>query len=335
LSFINALIDNYDFSRYVPDIKIRSPKTFIIGIQEFESFIENNGLRLMVFEEKDYNKIRKAFLRGRLSNELISKLTFLVGIIKKPIAIRSSGIFEDSLTQPFAGIFDTYLLPNNHPDQNERIRQLTDAIKLVYSSAYSATAKGYVKAINYSIEDEKMGIVIQEVVGNQFGNLFYPHISGVAQSYNFYPFAHMKPEEGFGLAAVGLGRYVVEGNKAYRFSPMYPGTEINTPKNQFNNSQLRFYAIDMEKKSPNLLEGEIAGLTLEEIGVAEKQGNLNHAASTYVPDSNTIYPGITKSGPRIVNFANILRYNYIPLAKTLDVVLKLGRDAMGTAVEIE
>jgi len=335
LSFINALIDNYDFSRYVPDIKIRSPKTFIIGIQEFESFIENNDLGLMVFEEKNYSKIRRAFLRGRLSNELISKLTFLVGIIKKPIAIRSSGMFEDSLTQPFAGIFDTYLLPNNHPDQNERIRQLTDAIKLVYASAYSANAKGYVKAINYNIEDEKMAIVIQEAVGNRYGNLYYPHISGVAQSYNFYPFAHMKPEEGFGLAAVGLGRYVVEGNRAYRFSPMYPGTEINSPKDQFKNSQLRFYAVDLANPDPDLLKGEMAGLTFQDISVSEKQGTLAHSASTYVPDSNSIYPGITKRGSRIVNFANILRYNYIPLAKTLDVVLKLGRDAMGTAVEIE
>ena len=335
LSFLNALIDNYDFSRYVPDIKIRSPKTFIIGIQEFESFIENNDLGLMIFEEKNFNKIRKAFLRGRLSEELISKLTFLAGIIKKPIAVRSSGMFEDSLTQPFAGIFDTYLLPNNHSDKNERIKQLTDAIKLVYASAYSATALGYVKAINYNIEDEKMAIVIQEVVGNQYGKLYYPHISGVAQSYNFYPFAHMKPDEGFGIAAVGLGRYVVEGNRAYRFSPKYPGTEINSPKDQFNNSQLRFYAIDLDNPNPDLLKGEMAGLTFQDISVSEKQGTLTHLASTYIPESNSIYPGITKPGPRIINFANILRYNYIPLAKTLDVMLKLGRDAMGTAVEIE
>lgn len=335
LSFINALIDNYDFSRYVPDIRIRSPKTFIVGTQEFDSFIKNNGLGTIIFEEQNFNKIRRAFLRGRLSDDLLSKLKFLLEIIRKPIAIRSSGMFEDSLTQPFAGIFDTYLLPNNHVDKKERLKIVTDAIKLVFASAYSSTAKGYVKAINYKIEDEKMAVVIQEVVGNQFDKLYYPHISGVAQSYNFYPFAHMKPEEGYGLAAVGLGRYVVEGNRAYRFSPRYPGTEINSPLNQFKNSQLRFYSIDMDRISPNLLEGEIAGLTLQEISVAEKHGNLKHAASTYFPENNSIYPGISKPGPRLVNFANILRYNYIPLAKTLDTVLKLGKDAMGTAVEIE
>ncbi len=335
LSFINALIDNYNFSKIIPDIHIRTPKTFIIGIQEFETFIENNGLGLMVLEEKNFNKIRNAFLHGQLTDELIGKLRFLIETLKKPLAIRSSGMFEDSLTQPFAGIFDTYLLPNNHPDQTKRLKQVTDAIKLVFASAYSSTAKGYVKAINYNIEDERMAIVIQEVVGNQYDNVFYPHISGVGQSYNFYPFSHMKPEEGFGLAAVGLGKYVVEGNRTYRFSPKYPGTEINSPKDQFRNSQLQFYSIDLGKQKPNLLEGEMAGLTLQDISVAEKQGTLNHSASTYIPESNTIYPGIVKPGPRIVNFANILRYNYISLAKTLEVVLELCRDAMGTAVEIE
>ncbi len=212
---------------------------------------------------------------------------------------------------------------------------MKEAIKLVFASAFSTTARGYVKAINYKIEDEKMAVVIQETVGNQYGSYFYPHISGVAQSYNFYPFAHMKPEEGFGLAAVGLGKYVVEGNRAYRFSPRYPGTEINSPKDQFRNSQVKFYAVDLKNKTPNLLEGEIAGLTLEDIGVSEKHKTLNHCVSTYNSESNTIYPGLTRPGPRIVNFANILRYNYVPLAKTLEVVLELGKDAMGTAVEIE
>jgi len=335
LSFINALIDNYDFTRYIPDIRIRSPKTLIIGTQEFENFLDINDLGLMVFQETSDDKIRKAFLRARLSDELVAKLSYLIGNIKKPIAIRSSGMFEDSLTQPFAGIFDTYLLPNSHPDQNERLKQLTDAIKLVFASAFSSTAKGYVKAINYKIEEERMAIVIQEVVGNEFGHLFYPHISGVAQSYNYYPFSHMKPEEGFGIAAVGLGKYVVEGNRAYRFSPCYPGTEINSPRDQFHNSQVRFYAIDMENINPDLLEGEAAGLTLQDITVAENQGTLRHTASTYIPENNSIYPGISKPGPRIINFANILRYNYIPLAKTLELVLELGKDAMGTAVEIE
>lgn len=335
LSFINALIDNYDFKRILPSINIRSPKTFIIGIQEFESFIQRNKLEHLIYEEAGYEKVQKAFLAGVLSPELRSKLSHILKLISKPIAIRSSGMFEDSLTQPFAGIFDTYLMPNSHPDHAERLKQVGDAIKLVFASAYSATAKGYVRAINYKIEDEKMAVVIQEVVGNQYENLFYPHVSGVAQSYNYYPFSHMKPEEGFGIAGVGLGKYVVEGNRAYRFSPKYPSLEINSPLDQFRNSQVKFYAVNLDNKIPDLLKGETAGLAFEDLSVAEKHKTLTHSVSTYDPQNNTIHPGMSRKGSRIVNFANILKYNYIPLAQTLDTVLELGRDAMGTEVEIE
>ena len=180
-----------------------------------------------------------------------------------------------------------------------------------------------------------MAVVIQEVVGNQFENYYYPHISGVAQSYNFYPFAHMKPEEGFAIMALGLGRYVVDGNKAYRFSPHYPGTEINSTKDQFRNSQINFYAVDLNKQNLNLLEGEMAGLAELDIEVAERHGSLKHCVSVYNAESDNMYPGLSKAGPRIVNFANVVRYNYIPLAKTIELVLGLGKDAMGNAVEIE
>ncbi len=335
LAFIDALIHNFNFSKYIPDVKIRTPKTFVIGTHEFESFLKNNYIAPALLINNDYDEIKKQFINGKLSSSLQKKLTNLLGIIKKPIAVRSSGMFEDSLTQPFAGIFETYLLPNNHPDIDIRIKQAEEAIKLVMASVFSNTAKGYVKAIDFKIEEEKMAVIIQEVVGNKFDDLYYPHLSGVAQSYNFYPFSHMKPEEGFAIAAAGLGKYVVEGNKAYRFSPKYPSTEINSTKDQFKNSQVKFYAVDLNKENLNLLDGELAGLSENEISTAEKQGTLKHLASVYNPDNNTVYPGISKQGPRIVNFANILKYNYISLAKTIDLVLKLGKDAMGTAIEIE
>jgi hypothetical protein len=335
LAFINALIHNYEFNKHIPDIRIRTPKTFIIGTQEYENFLKEHKLSEVIYDEQDYHKIREIFLKHKLSEELRSKLKYLLTLLTKPIAVRSSSLFEDSLTQPFAGIFETYLLPNSHPDEKKRFQQLCDAIKLVFASVFSNTAKGYVRAVNFNIEDEKMAVIIQEVVGNKFDHLYYPHISGVAQSYNFYPFAHMKPEEGFAVAAVGLGKYVVEGNKAYRFSPKYPNIEINSTKDQFKNSQMKFYAVDLRNQEPNLLEGEMEGLAFEDIMVAEKQGTLKHCVSVYNPDNNIIYPGLSKQGPRIVNFANILKYNYIPLAKTLEVVLELGRESMGTDVEIE
>jgi len=206
---------------------------------------------------------------------------------------------------------------------------------LVFASIYSPEARGYIEAVNYKIEEEKMAVVIQEVVGKQYGDYFYPHISGVAQSYNFYPYAHMKPEEGFAVLAVGLGKTVVDGEKAYRFSPKYPSTEICSPKDQFLNSQVEFYAVDMNKKDVNLMEGDMAGLAKLDIYEAEMHGNLRHCASVYDADNNIIIPGLTQHGPRIVDFANILKYNYIPLTQTIDVVLDVVKEAMGSPVEIE
>lgn len=335
LAFINSLIYNFNFSKHVPDINIRSPKTLVIGTNEFERFIERNTFREILSSGIDYESIKILFIKGKLGETLIKRLKTILKKITNPIAIRSSGLFEDSLIQPFAGIFDTFLLPNNHPDINVRLEQTLNAIKLVYASVYSPVAKAYIEAVSYKIEDEKMAIILQEVVGNTYGNYYYPHISGVALSYNYYPFGHMKPEEGFALAAVGLGKYVVEGEKAYRFSPKYPQTEINSPKDQFKNSQLKFYAVDLGKKDLNLLEGDTAGLSYLDIDVAEAHNNIKHCASVYDADNNSISPGVDKPGPRIINFANILKYNYTPLAKTIETVLDVVQEALGSPVEIE
>ncbi len=335
LAFINTLIYNYDFSKYVPNINIKAPRTSVIGTEEFEYFMERNKLYDVVYGEITYDEIKQKFLEGNLTDTLIKKLKIILELIRKPIAIRSSGLFEDSQMQPFAGIFETYILPNNHPQFNVRLQQTMDAIKLVFASVFSKTARDYIKAVNYQIEEEKMAVVIQEVVGNQYDDVFYPHISGVAQSYNYYPVSHMKPEEGFAVAALGLGKYVVEGERAYRFSPKYPNTEINSPKDQNKNSQVNFFAVDLKKQALNLLEGDMAGLRRLDIDDAERHGTLRHCASVYNPENNAISPGLNQYGPRIVNFANILKYNYIPLAKTIEVVLDVVKEAMGTPVEIE
>ncbi|KAF0199057.1 MAG: pyruvate phosphate dikinase PEP/pyruvate-binding protein [Bacteroidetes bacterium] len=335
LAFINTLINNFDFEQLLPNIRIRTPKTSIIGTDEFEYFIERNKLHDKVVNSLDYEEIKILFMNASLTETLVKRLRILLKHITNPIAIRSSGLFEDSLMQPFAGIFETYLLPNNDPDFNTRLQQTMDAIKLVYASVYSKIARGYIEAIHYKIEEEKMAVIIQEVVGNRFENVYYPHISGVAQSYNYYPFAHMKPEEGFAVAALGLGKQVVEGEKAYRFSPKYPSTEINSPQDQFKNSQVDFFAVDLNKKEINLLEGDTAGLIKLEIEDAERHGNLRHMASVYDYENHRIVPGLTQPGPRIINFSNILKYNYIPLAGAIDVVLDVVKEAMGAPVEIE
>lgn len=335
LAFINTLIYNYDFSQHVQNIRIRTPKTSIIGTDEFEYFLDRNKLREFGVFEEDYQKIKETFLQGKLTDTLIRRLKLIIKTITKPLAVRSSGLFEDSLNQPFAGIFETYLIPNIHPDPGVRLQQLMDAIKLVYASVYSKVAKGYIEAINYKIEQEKMAVVIQEVVGNQYEDVYYPHISGVAQSYNYYPYGHMTPEEGFAVAAVGLGRYVVEGEKAFRFSPLYPNLEINSSKDQLKGSQVHFYAVDLKKTDVNLLDGEDAGLRKVDIYDAEMHGTLKHLASVYSADNNRITAGLNQPGPRVVNFADILKYNYIPLAKTIEVVIDVVKEALGSPVEIE
>ncbi len=260
LAFINTLIYSFELGRLLPGINIKAAVTAIIGTDEFDMFMERNHLWNSVKEEKDFDALQRLFLEGNLSYTLEKELRIYLKHIEKPLAVRSSSLFEDSLSQPFSGIFGTYLLPNNHPDFEVRLRQLAQAIKLVFSSIYSRSARTYFEAINYKIELEKMAIVIQEVVGNRFGDAFYPHISGTAQSFNFYPVAHMTPQDGVAVVAVGLGHYVVEGERAFRFSPAYPNLDIISQQDLYRNSQVHFYAVDMKKKDLNLLDGENAGL---------------------------------------------------------------------------
>ncbi|MDD5570048.1 MAG: PEP/pyruvate-binding domain-containing protein [Bacteroidales bacterium] len=334
LAFITTLVYNFDFSKIIPGIKIRTPKTSIIGTDEFVLFLERNDLK-KVYTEKNHNVIKEWFLNGQLSESLMIKLEKLLNVITNPVAIRSSSLFEDSLMQPFSGIFDTILLPNSHPDIRVRVQQAANAIKLVYASIFSDNARAYFEAVNYKIEEEKMGIIIQEVVGNKYENYYYPHISGVAQSYNFYPFAHMEPEEGFAVTGIGLGKYIVEGEKAFRFSPKYPSVEINSTKDQIRNSQLSFYAVDTNRHDINIMEGEEAGLIRLDIDEAERHGNLKHCASVYDAANDRIVPGIETPGPRLLNFANIMKYDYIPLARTIDSLLGIIKEAMGSPIEIE
>jgi len=335
LAFVNTLIYSFELGRLLPGINIKTPVTAIIGTDEFDMFMERNHLWDKIKEEKEFDLLQKLFLEGSLSYTLEKELKIFIRLISKPLAVRSSSLFEDSMSQPFSGIFGTYLLPNNNPDPEIRLKQLSEAIKLVFSSIYSRNARTYFDAINYKIEQEKMAIVIQEVVGNRFDDTFYPHISGTAQSFNFYPIAHMKPQDGFAVIAVGLGHYVVEGERAFRFSPAYPSLDIISHTDLYKNSQVRFYAVDMAKKELNLLEGENAGLITLDISQAEKHGTLKHSASVLNTDNDTIIPGLDVPGPRVINFADILKYEYVPLASTIRVVLDVVTEAFGSPVEIE
>ncbi|MBN1952916.1 MAG: hypothetical protein JW801_17055 [Bacteroidales bacterium] len=337
LAFINALINNLDFSPITQRINISSPKTVIIGTDEFDYFMEHNRLYKKVQEKgADYLEIRKRFAEAKLSIGLMEKLKVFIDQIDKPIAVRSSSLLEDSVSQPFAGIFDTYIVPYTGQNKRQVLTKLAKAIKLVFSSIFSDDSKAYFRAIHHKTEEEKMGVVLQELVGEQYENYYYPHISGVAQSYNYYPVAHMSPEEGFAVIAMGLGTYVVGGKNSYRFSPKYPLVEMYTTKDLINSSQVSFYVLDLYKKDIDyVLDGELASLSLLDISEAEKHGTMKHLASVYNAANDRIEAGLSKPGRRILNFADILKYDYVPLADTIQIMLKTIKDALGSPVEIE
>ncbi len=336
LVFVNKLVHSLGIDSKFPDINIKTPITFIIGTDTFDEFIDKNDLRKYIFQSNfDYQELKKIFIKSWLSDELVDKLRKIVKKIRKPLAVRSSGLFEDSLMQPFAGVFETYIIPNAHDECEFRLKQLIEAVKLVYASVFSPGTRNYIEAIDYKIEEEKMAVVIQEVVGERYGNYYYPHVSGTAQSYNYYPFSYIKPEDGLASLALGLGVYVVGGGKSFHFSPKYPKLSNYSLKALVNNSQTYFYAVDLSKTELNLLEGENAGLKKLDIYDSEKHGTLKHLVSVYDADNNTLYPGLDKYGQRVLDFANILKYNYMPLSETLIGILDIVKEAMGSPVEIE
>ncbi len=336
VAFIHSLLSRMDLDSLVPEANIRIPRSAIIGTEEFTSFISRHGLRQMVERDEDDDAIKQRFLQGALSPELTAKLRlFLTKHGKVPLAVRSSGLLEDSLSHPFAGLYNTFFLPNNHPDLTVREGQLIEAIKLVYASVYSKAARSYFAAIDYKIEEEQMAILIQELSGRQFGDRFYPHISGVAQSFNYYPLAYTQPQDGIANIAVGLGKYVVEGGRTYRFAPPYPEMDMLPPREQLRATQKQFYALDMSRTSVDLYSGESSTLLTLDIQQAEKDGALWHCASVWDANDERIRDGLDYPGPRIVNFRNVLKYDQFPLPLILQHLLRLIRDAMETPVEIE
>ncbi|HHD82568.1 MAG TPA: response regulator [Bacteroidetes bacterium] len=334
IAFLNSLIVNLDLDRKFDDITIKIPKTSIIGTDEYDIFMEQNNLQELISCNSD-EKIMKRFLKGNLSPDLKYKLDQFISNINYPLAVRSSSLFEDSQSQPFAGVYATYMLPNNHKNKKVRLKQLEDAIKLVYASVFMKSARSYIESLDYKIEEEKMGVIIQEIVGKQHDDYYYPHFSGVTESYNFYPAKGMNPEDGIASLAIGLGKSIVEGNKSFRFCPKHPTFSSSLQDDFSSSSQVDFYAIDTSKNDFNLMGGEDATLVKLPVKVAEEHGILNHIASVWDYQNNRIVDSLSVKGPRIITFSGILKYNYIPLAKILTEILDIGEKTMGVPVEIE
>ncbi|NQU55211.1 MAG: pyruvate, phosphate dikinase [Bacteroidetes bacterium] len=336
IAFICNFIENINFHKLIPKLNIRIPATAVLGAYEFDKFVEINNLYDDIYSSNNYDTIRQHFLESEFDDKVKNLLMEYLEEMIKPLAVRSSGLFEDSLLQPFSGVYATYLIPNNHIDIEVRYQQLETAIKLVYASIFTDSAQAYFDAVNYKIEEEKMAVVIQEVIGHNYSDKYYPSVSGVAQSYNYYPISYMKPEDGFSVAAVGLGMYVVGGENSFRFCPNYPQINPTSLKDQIRDSQKQFYALDLTQSEFDLVSnGEDAAIKKFRIKDAEEDGTLEHLASTYSIENDDLIPGIQQKGPRVIDFANILKYNYLPLAETLQILLKLFKEAMGSPVEIE
>lgn len=336
LAFINTLIQNIDTSQFDKEINIRMPITAIVGTDEFTKFMERGKLYKVVGSDVDYKALRERFAEVPLSDVLMKRLYRFLSQVRKPLAVRSSSLSEDSINQPFAGVFDTYLVPNNSDTIDENVAQVAMAIKMVFASIYSETSRAYFQTIRCNIEAEKMAVVLQVLAGAEHQGYFYPHISGTAQSYNYYPVAHMKPDEGFAVAGFGLGYYVVGGSKAFRFSPVWPNIDIMSTADIVKNTQVDFLAVDLSRKNIDYLaDGEHAPLATLDILEAEKHGTLKHCASVYNPQNDTIEAGLSAYGPRVVNFANILKYGYIPLPGLISLLTNTAKEALGSPIEIE
>ncbi len=335
LIFIRSLLENLDFSQYLRGIEVKIPRTAFIGIDEFERFLESNGLWSFAYYEAGHEEIRRRFLVSPLSIQLIGKLRRFAQATTQPLAIRSSGLFEDMLMVPFSGIYDTYIIPNSHPDPEVRVRQMCDAIRLIYASLFSKAACDYFETAGYNLEEERMAIVIQEVVGKRRGRYFYPHLSGTAQSYNYYPVSYVKPEDGLCISALGLGCYVVEGGVSHQFSPRYPKIDVVSPEHLIQSSQRVFRALDMSRDEPDLSVGEDAALAELPISEAETDPMFNLLASTWDTSDRCLVPGAGSRGPKFINLANILKYDAFPFAQAIEMILQIGSRSMAAPVEIE
>jgi CheY-like chemotaxis protein len=333
--FLNKLIQDYRLFTMNPGANILIPETAVIGTDEYERFIKAGDFDKAAGGETDYEVVKRLSLKGKLSVRLRGRLRKYLQRVRCPLAVRSSSQFEDSLSQPFSGIYDTYFLPNSHADIDVRLRHLEQAIKLIYASVYSASARSYFESIDYTIGEERMGILIQNAVGNSFAGRFYPHVSGVAQSYNFYPVSYLQPGDGIALLGFGLGKYVVDGEKAWRFCPKHPRMDFIAQDDLLRETQTEFYALDMEEKDLDLSQGST--VTLARLGISEAEGDdtLRHCTSVWDEQSGSISTGSESRGPRIVNFADLLKHDYFPIAQLLDALLGIIKGSMGTPVKIE
>jgi len=338
LAFMSTQLRQHpELQKKYEKVNICVPKSLVISTERFDSFINENNLEDLSNSNLSDERITEVFLKSRFPEWLRHDLELFLGQAMYPLAVRSSSLLEDSQFQPFAGVYKTYMIPNNHHDLSVRLSQLIKAVKLVYASTYMEAPRSYARRTLHRTEEEKMAVVIQKLTGRIHGEYFYPAISGVAQSYNFYPIAHLKPEEGIVHVAMGLGKMVVEGGASLRFSPRYPQflPQFSTVDDILKNSQRFFYALKMAEFPDNLGYADDATLARLEIEDAREHDAVKCLCSTYDHEDHRIRDTAGMPGNLVLTFARILKYNSFPLPEILSEILEIGRKGMGTAVEIE
>lgn len=338
LAFMSALLqENPGIHEKYSDINITIPKTLAVTIDGFEDFVDTNNLRYLGEGDFPDKIIAEKFLQAQMPEYLFKDLEVFLSQVNFPLSIRSSSRLEDAHFQPYAGLYETYMLPNNHPDFSIRLNHLVSAVKLVYASTYYEGPRAFSKNTSNPHSEESMGVIIQQMTGNRHGDYYYPDISGVAQSYNFYPVSHMTHEEGIAHIALGLGKIVVEGGRTLRFSPKYPNIlpQFSLIDDILSNAQRKFYALKIKGYPESLHFQHNSNLEKRDIDDAENEPPVQMLSSTYIPDEHRIRDSSYFSGPKILTFAQVLKYKYFPLPELLTDLLGIGRNAMGCPVEIE
>jgi len=338
LAFVRHLLHINRISRRFPGVRIAVPPTVVLATDVFDRFLTENNLLDFAIHSTDNAEIEQRFLAAALPASVRDNLLAFVSEVQYPLAVRSSSLLEDSQYQPFTGVYETFMLANQHQDLLIRLEQLLEAIKRVYASTFSQHAKAYVRATPYRLEEEKMAVILQQVVGSSHGQRFYPDFSGVVRSHNFYPVSPMSYGDGIAAVALGMGREVVDGGKCLTFCPRYPRNlvQFSSVEDILANSQRDFWAMELNHTERHQ-DDPVADLKEVRFGLdaAETDGTLHNLGSTYSVDNHVVYDGLSRPGTRIVSFAPILKHGVFPLPPMLERLTKIGEEAFGRPVEIE
>jgi hypothetical protein len=337
LGFANSLINAYALEDRFDDVQITVPASVILGSDVFDRFLEENALLDFAIRSQDDDEITERFLQSHFPDMYGEALNAFLYTVRDPLSVRSSGLLEDSQFMPFAGVYDTIMIPNNHHDQENRLNDLLEAVKRVYASTFYQPVKSYIKSTPYRLEEEKMAVIIQMLVGTVHGTRFYPDFSGVARSHNFYPIKPMTASDGIASVALGLGKTVVEGGATIRFCPRYPKhiVHFSTVDEVLKYSQKEFYVLSLP--DPDTTPEQDINMSLDscDLAVADQDGVLGSVGSTYSLENHAISDGVSRKGPRVLTFAPILKYDVFPLPGILDHLLALCKQGMNGPVEIE